>query len=464
MKFSIVDTEKREGETTEVSLVQDSKRVLTDYHEGSGRVAVLYVGIGKGPYRAEALVRQVVREALKLELTSIRLELSDFLELDPGMSGPHELATAMARAAVMAGYDFDVFKTEKKPRLGEVQISSGVPGLEGAIRIGSVIGECANNARTLAETGANIVTPEALAEHARAIGKLHPDTVNVRTFGETWLHKQKMHLILAVGGGSRTHLPRFIELEYRGKPGGPNHVVIGKGVCYDTGGNSMKLPDAMRGMHLDMSGGAAALEIVNALAELKAPVNVIAIVPAVENTVSDASYRPDDIILSAAGIAIDISNTDAEGRLVLADALYHARKYEPVEVFTIATLTGACAIGLGGAFSGMFTTNDALSQALFAGGKKTFDPVWPMPMDDRYGFYLEGYRADMVNACMFTKHGGACSAALFLRRFAEKGGFADNFVHLDIAPRMDRELDDEHLAKGAMGTGVPLLAHHFLQK
>jgi leucyl aminopeptidase len=263
---------------------------------------------------------------------------------------------------------------------------------------------------------------------------------------------------LGVGRGSDEE-PKFIVMEYMA--GGAEDqpiVLIGKGVTFDTGGLDLKSDTSMYEMHMDMSGGAAVIHALVLAAKLKLKKNIVALVPAVENMPSGSSYHPGDVLTSMSGKTIEVLNTDAEGRVILADGLHYAKKYRPRLVVDVATLTGAIHVALGNHASGLFTRDQDLEYEFRALGEETGDYLWPMPLWDEYESEIRGTFGDWANTGK-GRHGGASNAALFLYQFTkdEKGREAYPWVHLDIASRMTGA-DGDYLAKGAAGAPVRLLA------
>ena len=258
--------------------------------------------------------------------------------------------------------------------------------------------------------------------------------------------------VLGVAQGSSED-PKFIIAEYNGGPKTQKPVVlVGKGVTFDSGGLNLKPSDSIYEMHLDMSGGAAVIHAVIAAAKLKLKCNVVALVPAVENMVSGSSYRPGDVLRSMSGKTIEVMNTDAEGRVILADALTYAERYKPRLVVDVATLTGASMVALGTRASAIFTRDEKLEHLLRELGEKSGDYVWPLPLWDEYEEEVKGTFGDVANIGKKDRLGGAITAAIFLYQFAKNYPW----VHIDMAPRMTT-IEGEYLSKGAAGAPVRLL-------
>lgn len=293
------------------------------------------------------------------------------------------------------------------------------------------------------------MTPSVLANEARKVAAKLP--IKVKILGVSEMQKLRMGGVLGVGKGS-AFPAKFIVMEYfGGKKGDAPTVLVGKGVTFDTGGINLKPGDSMLGMNMDMSGGAAVIHALAAAARLKVKKNIVVLVPAVENMPSGTSYRPGDILRSMSGKTIQVDNTDAEGRIILADALTYAKRYHPALVVDVATLTGAALVALGERASALFTQDGDLERRFRELGERSGDYVWPLPLWDEYDAEIKGTFGDVSNLGK-TRWGGAITAAAFLKQFAD--GYP--WVHLDIAPRMTA-VEGEYLAKGAAGAPVRLL-------
>ncbi len=297
---------------------------------------------------------------------------------------------------------------------------------------------------------ANHATPSLLAQAAEALAKL--PRVKCKVHGPKEVAKLGMGAFMAVAQGSDEPL-RFIELSYTGAgKATPPTVLVGKGITFDSGGISIKPAAEMDEMKFDMCGAASVLGVFRALAELQPDINVVGLIPACENLPSSRAVKPGDVVTSLSGQTIEILNTDAEGRLVLCDALTYAERFKPRVVLDIATLTGACVIALGAVRSGFFSRDEALSKALLAAGESAQDLCWPMPLDDDYAEGLKSNFADVANVA--GRPGGAITAAKFLQRFTDKYTWA----HLDIAG----SAWTSGKAKGATGRPVGLLLDYLM--
>lgn len=280
--------------------------------------------------------------------------------------------------------------------------------------------------RHLANMPANICTPTYLGEQALQLTKQF-DEISCTLFGPQEMREMGMGALLAVSQGSEQP-PRLIDIQYKGNKEAKPIILVGKGITFDSGGLSIKPANAMDEMKYDMSGAASVLGTIKACALLKLPVNVIGLIASAENLVGSSAVKPGDIITSMSGQTVEILNTDAEGRLVLADALTYAERYDPQFVIDIATLTGAIIVALGSIASGYMTKDEDLAHLIEAAAKESQDKVWRMPLDEAYQEALDSPLADMINA-NFDRGAGSITAACFLSRFTEKFRWA----HLDIA-------------------------------
>ncbi len=357
----------------------------------------------------------------------------------------------------MVHFDFsEEFKTAPKggwKRVEEVTLFTyhEGKGVTESVKRGETVGDGVNRCRVLANYPPGDMKPEGLVEAAKTIAK-ESSSISITVFDEKRMKVEGMNAILAVGQGSISP-PRLIIMEYRGGMAKEKPLaLVGKGVTFDSGGLNLKPGEAMTDMHMDMSGGAAVLCAISAIAKLKLPVNVIGLVPAVENMPSGISYRQGDIIKAYGGKTIEIGNTDAEGRVILADAIEYAKTKKPALIVTLATLTGAAEVALGERFAALFVKNNQpLQDKLQELGDASGDAVWPMPLTKEYERDVEGNLADLINTNRrATRYGGAIHAAAFLSQFAKPA----NFAHIDMAPRMTTLPDEEFLSKGAAGFGV----------
>ena len=366
-------------------------------------------------------------------------------------------AVVGTRAAL---YRFTQMKTEKegpaRPLRRLTFALAERAGLEQGgqgVRDGVAIADSVDKARDLANLPPNVCTPSYLAEQARELAERHP-TLSATVLDEREMERLGMGALLAVARGSREP-PRLIVLEHR-RPGkeGKTVVLVGKGVTFDSGGISIKPAQAMDEMKFDMSGAAAVIGALQAAAALALPLHVVGIIPSTENLPGGNATRPGDIVKSLAGQTIEVLNTDAEGRLILCDALTYAAHYDPAVVVDVATLTGACVVALGRVASGLFSNHPALARELLAAGEYSGDRAWELPLWDEYRESLKSNFADVAN--IGGPEAGAVTAAAFLARFTKKYRWA----HLDIAGTAWTTGKE----KGATGRPVPLLCQFLLAR
>ncbi|MDQ2696529.1 MAG: leucyl aminopeptidase [Pseudomonadota bacterium] len=322
-----------------------------------------------------------------------------------------------------------------------------------ALKEGQAIAAGVRLVRDLGNRPGNICTPAYLADQARELAGRHP-AISVQVLEAAEMESLGMGALLAVAKGS-AQPPKLIVLEYRnGPPGQKPVVLVGKGVTFDTGGISLKPGADMDEMKFDMCGAASVLGTLDAAAQLELPLNVVGVIPAVENMPGGQATRPGDIVTSLSGQTVEILNTDAEGRLILCDALTYSERFEPAAVIDIATLTGACIIALGRHPHGLLSNHPPLANALLAAGRAAADRAWELPLWDEYQEQLDSNFADMAN--IGGRDGGAITAACFLARYAKKFHWA----HLDIAGTAWKT----GKAKGATGRPVPLLTRFLLDR
>ena len=366
-------------------------------------------------------------------------------------------AGACAEGLVLGAFHVDAYKTGER-RLAPldhaaVVVESGAAeSVAAAVHAGRVIGEATNVARALAHEPPNVLTPAVLAERATSL--FAGSSVQVEVLDEQQMASLHMGLLAGVAQGSR-QAPRTIVLTYT--PAGPAASgpvlgLVGKAVTFDTGGISIKPSENMDRMKYDMCGGAAVIGALHALARLGAPMRVIGVVPSVVNMPDGAAFRPGDVLTAASGTTVEITNTDAEGRLILADALWYAQKLGATHLVDVATLTGAAAVALGRVRSGLFAEPDTWRTVVADAGARGGDALWPMPLDDDYRELLRSDIADMVNAAA-TRYGGAISAALFLKAFTGDTPWA----HLDIAGTAWADDAKPWQPKGPTGVAVRTL-------
>jgi leucyl aminopeptidase len=299
--------------------------------------------------------------------------------------------------------------------------------------------------RDLGNTPANVMTPERLAERAEEVSK----SVGVKctVYGKREIERMKMGGLIAVNRGSDLD-PRFVVMEYAPKRAKKHVALVGKGITFDSGGISIKPAEKMEEMKFDMCGAAAVIGIMEAAAQLELPVKVTGIFAATENLPSGSAYKPGEIITMMNGKTVEIVNTDAEGRMILGDALHYASNLKPDHLIDYATLTGACVVALGSDAAGLFTDDDELARKLIIAGERTGERVWRLPLWDDYKELIRSEWADMKNSG--GRWGGAITAAVFLKEFVD----CPSWAHLDIAGTAYAENETPREAKGATGAGV----------
>jgi leucyl aminopeptidase len=356
-------------------------------------------------------------------------------------------------------YRFDEMKSKseraERPKLRKVQFAASQDdaGARDAVTHGEAIAAGTAAARTLGDLPGNVCTPAYLAQHARALAKRH-SKLTVKVVEEAEMKRLGMGALLCVARGSRQP-PKLIVLRYAGGRAGDKPVVlVGKGVTFDTGGISIKPAGSMDEMKFDMCGAASVMGAIEVAARLKLAQNVIAVVPATENLPDGNACKPGDIVTSLAGRTIEILNTDAEGRLILCDALTYAERFKPEVIIDVATLTGACVVALGAQASGMWSNDEDLARDLLAAGTYSGDRAWRMPLWPEYDEQLRSNFADVAN--VGGRDAGAVTAAMFLARFTREMRWA----HLDIAGTAWKQ----GKAKGSTGRPVPLLCEFLLAR
>ncbi len=363
-------------------------------------------------------------------------------------------AQVIAEGFTLANYDGASLKTggDNPTWLDWVHVRLTAPDAasEQALKRGAVLGECTNMARALANEPGNVLTPRQFAERASAIASA--DGVAIDILDETRIAALKMGLLLGVAQGSQEP-PRLAVLKYEPKDAVPGITLalVGKGITFDTGGISIKPAENMDKMKDDMSGGAAVICAMSAIARLRAPVRCLALVPMTENMPGGRAVKPGDVLTSASGKTVEILNTDAEGRLVLGDAIWYARQLGATHLVDVATLTGACVVALGKTTSGVFGTPESWVSTILRASEKAGDRSWPMPVFDDYKEQLKSEIADFTNTG--GRAGGAITAALFIKEFT--GDLP--WVHIDIAGTAWAEETKPYQPKGATGVAVRTL-------
>ena len=416
---------------------------------------VLLVGLGRESEFADRQFNGAVKNAVAaLERNGV----SDAVLCLSAKIDRRDAAWRVRQAAIAAsdaGYRFDRMKSKREParglrRLTLLVAAADVRSCAAALRQGAAIAHGMRLARDLGNLPGNVCTPAYLAEAARALAKQHK--LGVQVLERKEMEKLGMGCLLSVARGS-IEPPKLIVLQYHGAGRGEAPVaLVGKGVTFDTGGISLKPAAEMDEMKFDMCGAASVLGTLHAVAEMKLPINVVGVIPTTENMPGGAATKPGDIVTSMSGQTVEILNTDAEGRLILCDALTYTERFKPQAVVDIATLTGACVIALGHVASGLFANDDALADELLAAGRNIHDRAWHLPLWDDYQDQLKSNFADFAN--IGGRPAGSVTAACYLARFTKKFKWA----HLDIAGTAWKSGKE----KGSTGRPVPLLTQFLI--
>ncbi|XP_007549691.1 cytosol aminopeptidase [Poecilia formosa] len=355
-------------------------------------------------------------------------------------------AKSAAEGAILGLFSYDELKSKKKTRVtSQLHGSADVDGW----KKGVVYAEGQNLARFLMEAPANRITPTAFANTIEEKLAPHAERVTVKKRSKAWMEEQQMGAFLSVARGSEEP-PVFLELHYSGSANSqqPPLLLVGKGITFDSGGISLKPSQSMDAMRADMGGAATVCASIVAAAALKLPVNIVGLAPLCENMPSGKATKPGDVVTAKNGKTIQVDNTDAEGRLILADALCYGHTFNPRAIVNVATLTGAMDVALGSAATGVFTNSDWLWEQLQQASVVTGDRVWRMPLFQHYTNQVtDSQLADLNNIGKYSRSGGACTAAAFLREFVT----APHWAHLDIAGVMSNKDEVPYLRKGMSG-------------
>ena len=410
---------------------------------------ILVMGLGKPEELTPDRVRAVAAEAART-LRKIGARRIGTIVHGAGAGGLNAVQSAQAvvEGTLLGLYRFTRYKTNDDhaktiERLTIVERDARrLDAVKEAVRRGRILAEAATAARDLVNEPGNTLTPAELARQARAMARAA--RVRCEVLGPSALRRLGAGGLLGVARGSQEP-PRLIVLTYRGRRGGPHLGLVGKGVTFDSGGISIKPAENMEAMKGDMAGAAAAIAATCAIARLGLPIRVTAVVPATENLPSGTALKPGDILRAMSGKSIEVINTDAEGRLILADALAFARTRQVTHLVDAATLTGACVVGLGTINSGAFTNNQAWLETVLAAGRTAGEKIWPMPMDAEYDELIKSDIADIKNTG--GRKGGAVTAAKFLQHFVGE----TPWVHLDIAGTSESDKEKGYQTKGATG-------------
>lgn len=425
---------------------------------------IILVGVGKGIEKTNTvsceILRRTVAHCVKKATHSLRSSSISFV-IPSFINFPENFIQSCIIVANMTDYEFDDYKTEQKKSLKLEQITfvceKEINNQEDIIKKSLLIGSAVNTTRHWIDTPPIVMTPTYLAHHAQEIAK--KQNLSITIFSEEEINSMGMGGLAGVSRGSDQDC-KLVILEYKSeKPSNKTIGIVGKGITFDSGGLSLKPARSMETMKDDMAGAASVINVIDVIAQLKPSVNVIAVAPIAENLPSGKALKPGDIITFYNGKTAEIKNTDAEGRLILADALsYLVKHYTPDVVIDIATLTGACAYALGPFYTGLMSEHDQLAQELIQAGNRTGDLVWRLPMGADYKKAIKSDVADISNTGDEVVRAGAITAAHFLQHFVGDTVWA----HLDIAGTAFDVPNISYLKPGATGAGVRLLIDFIL--
>jgi len=450
---------QRLGEETGGKLQINAKK--KDFTGNAGQILsfpdLLIVGLGKSETLSTALreiTGSVYSQLQSLPVTHVAFEL--FGEDDESFD-PNQTAQLMTEALLLASYQFDTYKKPKQKNILEEIILIAEDGkdaikAEKGIKKAKQIIDGVTVARDLVNTPAQDMNPIRLAQTAEHIAKLGSH-IRVRVYNREQIEKKNMNAFLAVAQGSDVE-PRLIHLTYKPEKAKKSIAIVGKGITFDSGGLSLKPADSMQSMKCDMAGAASVLGLFVVLAKLEPNIEVHGIIAATENMPSGKAMRPGDVVRAANKKTIEILNTDAEGRLTLADALVYAQKQKVDTVIDLATLTGACVVALGEEIAGVMSNNSDLAHKLIESATVVGEELWELPLFGRYAKLVESDIADLRNIAT-SRYGGTLTAGLFLKEFIEEG---QKWAHIDIAgPAYAERPLSSYLGKGATGYGVRTL-------
>lgn len=429
---------------------------------GIGAKRILLVGLGDKKEATLDTLRQAAacaaNKAVSLKAASLSLAIHAAAGAKFDLA---ETGRATAEGVYFGSYRYDEYVTEgengRTDRLKAEIVdpdAAKVKKLSAGLATGAVIGRAQSYARTIANRPANVINPPSLAAEARKMAR-GLKNLTCTIFDQKQLTAKGMGGILAVGSGSRTE-PRLIILKYNGAGKQPPIAIVGKAVTFDSGGISIKPSANMDQMKLDKTGGISVLATMRAIAELKPELNVYGLIPSAENMPGGSSYRPGDIVTTYSGKTVEVQNTDAEGRMILSDALAYAVEQKCETIIDVATLTGACMVALGKYMAGLMSNDDELLKKLQKAAEISGEKVWHLPSGDEYAQEMKSKIADLKN--IGSRWGGACTAAAFLRQFIGDAKWA----HLDIAGMDMTEKATECSAVGSSGFGVRLLTTYIM--
>ena len=434
----------KEDSVAKINLIKNQK-VVTIYLGGLGKKEK--VSLDNFRRTTALIIKRAKRDKVKDLLIYAGERLSE------------EVSKAIVEGAILGDYTFDKYKTknneEEKGKISKIELYGGD---ERGITVGKILAQAQRFVRDLVNEPGNVINPITLAEIAKKLAEEYH--LECRIYDEKEIQEMGMMALWSVGKGSATP-PRFIHLTYRPEGEPKDRIVfVGKGLTFDSGGLNIKTGDYMRTMKMDKSGACTVLGILKAVAELKLPVEVHGVIGAAENMPSGTAYRPDDIIRAMNGKTIEIDNTDAEGRVTLADALSYASNLGPSRIVDMATLTGACVVALGEYTAGLFTNDDEFGDEFLKISKDTGERLWKLPMDDKkLREKIKKGDGDVLNSG--GRYGGAITAAMFLEEFVKEG---IKWIHLDIAGPAYLKEDFGYYSKGATGFGLRTCVEYIIRK
>lgn len=474
-KFDVLVVFSYEGEGVRESVSDSIKRLVNDFINSErfnskfgeiivinghpsfkrfGFSKILIIGAGKKDnFDSEGLRKLgslISKNASKYKYSSVAVLNIDYPKKDKVLG-----FNALVEGILLGTYKFDKFISKKEEDIVELEKVFIVKpkfkaNFEEIIEFAKVVVEGVFFARDLQNLPSNIATPTYISNVAKE--ECEKVGVRVKVIDRKEAEEMGMNLFLAVAKGSNEE-PKFLVMEYEG--GGDKwYSIIGKGITFDTGGISLKPSDRMEEMKFDMSGAASVIATIITLAKLKLKVNVVGITPLTENMPGGRATKPGDIVRGMGGVYVEIINTDAEGRLILADALEYAKRYKPEFVIDIATLTGACVVALGHEAAGLMGNDDTLKSIIKSSSQRTFERVWELPLWDDYDEYIKSNFADVKN--VGNRYGGAITATAFLKKFVDY-----KWAHLDIAGVAYTDKEKYYIQKGGTGFGVRLFVDVF---
>lgn len=452
----LLQSKEFEGKANELALVHTHGKVPAK--------RILLVGLGK---EKDVTVDQL-RQAMGHTVKRVRQVKAGFFtvavpSVTPQGSSAVDVAQAMTEGAILGSYQFTAYRSDSVSAKDVKGMSllaaetSAVRSIAEGIRRGTATAEAAVLVRDLCNHPSNVMTPARIASEAKAIAK--EQSLTLKILEQKEMEKLGMGALLGVARGSHEP-PKFIILEYKGskKKDARPVVLVGKTITFDTGGISLKPAENMEHMKADMTGGAEVLASIRAAARLKLPLHLISILPVAENMPGGRAMKPGDVVTTLSGKTVEVQNTDAEGRLILADALAYATRYKPAALIDIATLTGACVVALGQFAIGMFGTDAGVKESVRKAGLRAGERVWEMPLWEEYFEQLRSDVADMRN--IGGRGGGMITAALFLSKFVGDCPW----VHLDIASTDWSERERAYVPKGPSGIGTRLLIQYLIDR